>query len=342
MPQAPFDALCRMIAARSSSRRSFLGLLAAIVAGVVPGVAQTTASAARKRRRDDRRQVQPEVVGGVDVPDGKYPFVAALLDYSFGDTTFKRQFCGGSLIAPTFVLTAAHCVADYGDTLDIDDLHVLVGRQRLSATSGEVRGVTRIAIHPGYAPATFSTPDVAILELDEPIVATAPVAITEAGDTSLGRPGSFLTVAGWGDTIQHAPGEDDPHDYPDRMREAELRVQADQVCRDFYGSDGFDGAIMICAGTEGKSACFGDSGGPIFGTVGGAIRVAGIVKAGIGCGDEIPGTYTQLNAPSIAGFIGLETGACDPRDNVHCSPFPQKPKPKKKHKKPKKKHKKRR
>ena len=52
----------------------------------------------------------PKIVGGTAVPDGKYKFQAALLAQSFGTNDFRRQYCGGSLITPFEVLTAAHCV----------------------------------------------------------------------------------------------------------------------------------------------------------------------------------------------------------------------------------------
>jgi hypothetical protein len=54
--------------------------------------------------------ITPKIVGGTAVPNGKYKFQAALLAQSFGNNDFQRQYCGGSLITPFEVLTAAHCV----------------------------------------------------------------------------------------------------------------------------------------------------------------------------------------------------------------------------------------
>jgi secreted trypsin-like serine protease len=74
--------------------------------------------------------VTPKVVGGRPVPNGRYKFQAALLAQSLGNDDFQRQYCGGSLITPFEVLTAAHCVDFIGDAPDqvpLSDLRVVVG-----------------------------------------------------------------------------------------------------------------------------------------------------------------------------------------------------------------------
>ena len=95
--------------------------------------------------------ITPKIVGGKPVPNGKYPFQAALLAQSFGNNDFQRQYCGASLIAPFAVLTAAHCVEFIGDDpeqVPISDLRVVVGRTVLTSTQGQKRRVAAIDIHP--------------------------------------------------------------------------------------------------------------------------------------------------------------------------------------------------
>ena len=87
-------------------------------------------------------------MGGLWVPNGKYPFLAALLDVRNGHTMFQQQICGGTLIDKNSVLTAAHCV--YGRSAA--PLRVTIGRTVLGSSQGEKRGVSRIFVHRRYDP----------------------------------------------------------------------------------------------------------------------------------------------------------------------------------------------
>ena len=331
MDRDRFDAWSKRLAPWAGSRRTVLRLLAVGVIGAVLGAGERDAAGRKTRAARRRRQVEQQVVGGRDVPDGRYPFAAALLDRTFGDTPFAQQFCGGSLITPSHVLTAAHCVTDPRPRLQ--DLGVLVGRTRLNGTDGESREVSKISVHPRYG-SSAGQYDVAVLTLDQP-VASAPIAPMAVGDGALDQAGIVLTTIGWGDTNPNAPSGSGADTFPDRLQEAELPVRPDQVCRDVYGSGSYTGALMICAGgEEGVSGCFGDSGGPLFGTVDGEYRLAGVVNYGAGCDGDIPGAFAQVNAAGIAAFVAAATGACED-DPGGCPP----PSPTRKKRRKKRKHK---
>ena len=69
----------------------------------------------------------PRIVGGQEVsPAGKYSFIASIQD------TTGFHFCGGSIIARRFILTAAHCLVGESPS----GVRVVVGRHKLSSTSG--------------------------------------------------------------------------------------------------------------------------------------------------------------------------------------------------------------
>jgi hypothetical protein len=148
--------------------------------------------------------ITPKIVGGQPVPNGKYKFQAALLAQSFGSNDFERQYCGGSLITPFEVLTAAHCVEFIGDEpgmVPLSDLRVVVGRTVLTSTQGQKRRAAAIDIHPRWDPVNFSF-DVAVVHLASPINGITPIMLVTPGVDALERPGTLATVTGWGNTIQ--------------------------------------------------------------------------------------------------------------------------------------------
>jgi secreted trypsin-like serine protease len=258
--------------------------------------------------------ITPKIVGGKPVPNGKYPFQAALLAQSFGNNDFQRQYCGASLITPFEVLTAAHCVEFVGDDpeqVPISDLRVVVGRTVLTSTQGQKRRVAAIDIHPRYNPVTFSF-DAAVVHLASPINGIRPVALVTPGVDALERPGTLATVSGWGNTIQQpvGPGGGGIH-YPDRMREAQVPITSRAECQTVYTGAGAPiDATMLCAGRTNLDTCQGDSGGPLFFKAAGPGYIqAGITSWGFGCGATgFPGVYTRLSNRGVGNFILSATG----------------------------------
>src|SRR5829696_682213 len=209
--------------------------------------------------------ITPKIVGGTAVPNGKYKFQAALLAQSFGDNDFQRQYCGGSLITPFEVLTAAHCVDFVGvpGGIPLSDLRVVVGRTVLTSTQGQKRRAIDIDIHPRWDPATFSF-DAAVIHLASPINGIAPVQLVTPGVDALERPGTLATVTGWGNAIQQPAGPGGGGvNYPDRMREAKVPITSRAECQTAYTAAGAPiDATMLCAGRTNLDTCQGDSGGP--------------------------------------------------------------------------------
>jgi secreted trypsin-like serine protease len=266
---------------------------------------------------DARRDAGPStrIIGGRPVPDGAYPFQAALLAESFGDNDHQRQYCGGSLISPFHVLTAAHCVDFIGDEpgqLPLSDLRVVVGRTVLSSAQGERRAVVDIAVHPQWSPETFSY-DAAVITLAAPVLTVRPVRLVTPGTDALERPGTQATVTGWGNTIAQPAGPGGGGtNYPDRMQQATVPIVSRADCRTAYAAaDAVINATMLCAGRTNRDTCQGDSGGPLFlravGTPG-FIQV-GITSWGLGCGATgFPGVYTRLGNRRIGNFVLQVTG----------------------------------
>ena len=251
----------------------------------------------------------PRIVGGTAVPDQRYPFQAALLIQSAGTTDRQRQFCGGSLISSTQVLTAAHCSDFFGlepGQVRLSDLRVVVGRTVLSSSQGQRRSARAIAVHPQWDAITFSY-DVAVITLAQPVVGIRPI-LVNPGVSALDRPGRSAIATGWGNTLAQPAGSDEGgSSFPDRMRQVSLPIVSRQTCDTAMTFDGvhfLDGETMLCAGRAGRDTCQGDSGGPLFTAVAGRYVQIGITSWGIGCAATgYPGVYTKLSNRDIGWFI---------------------------------------
>ena len=246
------------------------------------------------------RTPDPRIIGGEPTGVGEYPFMVALLYEPSGGNDAQKQYCGASLIASRWVLTAAHCVEFVEDPSEIA---VVAARTHLDSTEGERRAVKAFYIHPDYDPNALS-PDVALIQLARPINGVTPIRLAGAGDDGLEAAGIPLTVIGWGNTEtrpNHAS-------FPDELREVVVPAVSDADCASVYRSF-LIAATMLCAGEGGIDSCQGDSGGPMFARVGGTRIQMGIVSWGIGCAKEhFPGVYSEVNSPTIRNWIRSVSG----------------------------------
>ncbi|HEX7134413.1 MAG TPA: trypsin-like serine protease, partial [Iamia sp.] len=268
----------------SLSRRLLVGVLALLA---VCGLAAAPGGA------EDPRS-DPRIVGGTEAADGAWPSQVALV---FSDTVDNRdaQFCGGTLIARNWVLTAGHCVSDLGDPGDpsddffprVQDIEVLVGTQDLQS------GGTRIAVvefrqHPSWLQYDGRN-DLALLRLDKPAPASIPFQPLTAQNVSPSA-GAAVTTTGWGTTAFGEPN------YPTKLRQVTVNVSSASDCQDGYPGF-YQQSTMVCAAAPGKDSCQGDSGGPLVQNRGGTWVQVGIVSTGEGCAFEgFPGIYTRVAA----------------------------------------------
>lgn len=274
---------------RRHSRPAFVSLAALTL--VLVGLVQPVAAG---------RTPEPRIIGGEPAGVGEYPFMVALLLEPRGGTDFDKQYCGGSLIASRWVLTAAHCV-DFVESAA--DLSVVAARTHLDSTEGVRRAVKAFYIHPDFDPNALS-PDVALIELKQPIIGVAPIRLAGPSDDGLEAAGTPFTVIGWGNTDMRT----NKASFPDELREVVVPAVSDARCTEVYKSF-LIADTMLCAGEGGVDSCQGDSGGPLFATVGGTRIQMGIVSWGIGCAkNHFPGVYSEVNSPTIRSFITSISG----------------------------------
>jgi secreted trypsin-like serine protease len=245
-------------------------------------------------------KARPSIVGGKAANPANWPFAAAVL--------FNGQIgCGGSVLAPTKVLTAAHCA--YG--VDLSRLTVVTGRPNLAdPTAGETSTVASAAVHPSYADS--GTHDLAVLTLTTPTSAAAATPASASESAAALKPGKKVFVAGWG-SQKPAGGN-----LSSVLKQVALRALRARFCLFTFGFDLFYPQTMLCAqgtkklGNKRKrqftSACRGDSGGPVVANTPAGVRLVAVVSFGPRkCGRVYPAVYAKVAAG--ADFIAAAVAA---------------------------------
>ncbi|MFE7166375.1 trypsin-like serine protease [Streptomyces sp. NPDC057616] len=236
--------------------------------------------------------VDPKIIGGATTTIASAPWAAQLWyhdDRGTTDTADDVSFlCGGAVVAPTKILTAARCVRNENKSYNWQAYGAVVtGTDQLPTTDaagttdlhgGQATAVLRQWWQPGYDPVDKESgrngDDLGMLTLAVPVKAT-PIRMVTSGDTASYAAGTSAKVYGWGRTSSTG------QDVSQTLRTASLTLQSDSTCSATYDL-GFVAREMVCAGTQtgsddGTSAvCDGDWGGPLV--VGG--RIIGVASWG--------------------------------------------------------------
>ncbi len=270
-----------------------------------------TATAAQARINSDF------IMGGQPVvDDGAWPWQVRL----FGSHDPQSGFCGGSLISNQWVLTAAHCVVEFGKATQ----DVVVGYGSVYQSKLKMVDSALVVANPGYG--STEKGDVALIKLKEPLKDVTTIAIADpATEKQVIGAKTQLTVTGWGALWDFQGFEaakyirnglplvstqkllnQDQLLSPDQLREVTVDAISNQECKASYVAYGAatnsDFTITpneICAGSpEGaKDSCYGDSGGPLVAPIAddkGYLQV-GVVSWGVQCGNPaLPGVYGRV------------------------------------------------
>ncbi len=241
-----------------------------------------------------RAGLTPLVVGGEDAGP-EFPWMAAVLEERDGELF---QTCGASLLAPHWLITAAHCVDELSDA---GPLEVMLDQPRLSDGEDDRHDISDFFIHPDFNSSTLDS-DIALLRLAEPVsldTVSIPDAAMQRNEVEI-TTSDNLELLGWGETGPDSGGSDE-------LQHVRLDWIDNQSCNQKWGGNTVT-ENMICAWEPdppedeeyGQDACAGDSGGPLFITRSGYPWITGAVSAGTAdCGfqenDEIrPSIYTRV------------------------------------------------
>ena len=218
---------------------------------------------------------------------GAQPWMVALVESGTADA-HEGQFCGGSLIAKEWVLTAAHCLEGFKSATEID---VVIGRYQLSSNEGERITASALAIHAGYPNDKDNQDnDIALIRLSRPATKGSPIRLITTANQYVDDPGTIARVTGWGVLTEN--GETTP----DILQGVNVPIVTQELCQDVYGDDLM--ADNLCAGKKqgGVDSCYGDSGGPLVAKdrAGNPVQI-GVVSWGDECGAaDSYGVYERL------------------------------------------------
>lgn len=211
------------------------------------------------------------IVGGHDAEDGAWPFAVSL-------NAGGSHYCGGSALGGPWVLTAAHCMPEFGDVARVGANNRLQAR-RLRVVEGR--------IHPEYDANTFKN-DVAIVKLEADAEVPAAQLATEVNEAA------DATVIGWGRLSAGGP-------VTNQLQEVSVPLVSQQRCRQMYGE--IDES-QVCADTGGRGSCQGDSGSALLQLTPAGYAQIGIVSFGRGCAEEaFAGVYTDVTHEPHAAWI---------------------------------------
>jgi len=252
----------------------------------IPLVQQDATRFSREGERILR--IEPRIVGGTPAPIGAYPWQVSIglngIPFSTG------HFCGGSIIASEWVLTAAHCV--HGST-NPANLEVLYGTNLLSQGGEKVR-VERIIVHNDWDSNNYDF-DVALLKVSSPMTSASIPLVDQESAENLAPVGVLAFVSGWGLTSENGY-------VSNVLQHVGVQVTSSGTCNSPTSYPDQITDRMMCAGfaTGGQDSCQGDSGGPlvVFNRAGG-FALVGIVSWGEGCARPSKyGVYTRVSSVS--------------------------------------------
>ncbi|XP_058060651.1 trypsin 3A1-like [Anopheles bellator] len=237
------------------------------------------------RRKPESKGVR-RIVGGTNANIVNYPYQLSLMRDG-------RHFCGSSIIATRWALSAAHCTWPIPPPGAVR----LLGGTSDNTQGGVTFDVDQIVNHPNYEEQTIRN-DVSVLHTTSAMIGrnVAPIPLDSTG--AFHKPGTRAVLSGWGLTENLVT--------TNILQSVEIPIISTIACKlSLWQENANIYPDMLCAGELGRAPCSADSGGPLV--IDG--KQVGIVSWGsLKCLGELPDVFARIGYPTIRSFITNITG----------------------------------
>lgn len=213
-----------------------------------------------------------DIIGGVMSKEYQTPWQVNLIG---------PAGCGGTLIAPNKILTAAHCI----HSKDPKSWKIRAGHLTRTDREAQIRNVVRLYKHPKYNSRNNDN-DITVMIVSPPFDITGRVRPVVLPREDLEITEGNLIVSGTGNT---------ENGYTNHVLVTTVPMHPSAQCENNPNLKYWFSENMICGGKKGRDTCQGDSGGPLVGEIDGKFTIVGVTSWGIGCGDQgKPGVYAKV------------------------------------------------
>ncbi|XP_011295955.2 serine protease SP24D [Musca domestica] len=217
-------------------------------------------------------QPTSRIWGGEESGKSDYPYVASVrLD--------GGHICGGTIIGPKSILTAAHCAEEKGKIVSPDRLVVRVGSTN-QFSGGKLAYVSAVTVNPDYSGVKNNLAVLTLVDALEWTERIRSIALATSNE-DLPAAGASVVVAGWGKQLES--------DSAFKLNSYKFSMASEEVCKNAYSA--LDGSEFCLDHPLKEGSCYGDAGnGAVYNN-----KLVGVSNFVVGaCGSRYPDVFTNV------------------------------------------------